>query len=138
MAATSIPGLDVIQAAATRLGIDISDTIAKAQQIMAADPATIRAGSAQLHTVASGLDSTGQDLRTTGAAVSANWTGSTADAFTARHADLVGQVGGHQAAASGTAGQLDAAATSFEGGQQIVLTATGVAATAIRAQQVTA
>ena len=137
MAATSIPGLDVVQSAATRLGMDISDTVAKAQQIMAAQPATIRAGSAQLRTVASGLDSAGQDVRTTGTALAAGWSGSSADAFTARHADLVGQFGDHQANASAAADQLDAVASRFEGGQQIVLTATGVAATAIGAQQAT-
>jgi uncharacterized protein YukE len=137
MAATSIPGIEVIQAAAASAGIDISATITKAQQIMAADPATMRAGSTQLRTVASGLDTTGQDVRRTGTQLLATWTGSSATAFAPAHADVVNQLGTHQQNASQLAGSLDSAASGFESCQHVVVTATGIAATAIGAAQAT-
>jgi uncharacterized protein YukE len=136
MAPTNIPGLDVIQAAAASQGIDISDAVAKAEQIMATDPAAMRAGSAQLRTVASGLGTVAQGVHRTGSDLLAGWTGSTATAFAPKHADLVSRIGTHQDKTSGLADQVDAAATGFEGGQQVVLTATGIAAAAIGTQQV--
>jgi uncharacterized protein YukE len=137
MATTSIPRLEVIMAAAARAGIDITETVAKAQQIMAADPATIRAASSQLRTTTTGLDTTGQDVARHGAQLLANWTGSAATAFAPRHADLVDQIGSHQQQAGRSADQLDAAAAGFESGQQVVLSATAIAATAIGTQQAT-
>jgi WXG100 family type VII secretion target len=131
----SVPGIEVIQAAAARAGIDISDSIAKAQQIMGADPASIRAGSAKLRNTATGLDSTGQDMQRTGTQLLSNWNGASADAFAAQHATVVGQAGSHRDAANGLADQLDVTATGFENSQRAVLAATGVAATAIGAQQ---
>lgn len=132
---SSLSGLEVIAAAAAQAGIDISATVAKVQQIMGADPAAIRAGSARLRTMASGLTTTGQDMQRTGAQVLSNWTGSSSDAFAAAHAELVGQTGGHSDAANGLADQLDVTASGFETSQQVVTTATGVAATAIGTQQ---
>jgi WXG100 family type VII secretion target len=134
---SSLPRLDVIQAAAAKAGIDITGTIAKAQQIMGADPAAIRANSAQLRTMATGLASTGQDMQRTGSQVLSTWTGSSSDAFAARHANVVGQVGGHSDAANQLADTLDTTASGFENSQKAVLNATGVAATAIAAQQAT-
>jgi uncharacterized protein YukE len=130
-----IPRLEVIQAAAAKAGMDISDSVAKAQQIMGTDPAAIRSNSAQLRTMASGLASTGQDMQRTGTQVLSTWNGQSADAFAAKHTTVVGQVGGHGDAASRLADQLDTTASGFENSQQAVLTATGVAATAIGAQQ---
>lgn len=136
MASTNIPRLDVIQAAAARLGIDVSDAVAKAEQIMATDPAAMRAGSAQLRTVGSGLGTVAQGVQRTGSDLSANWTGSAAAAFAPKPASLVSRIGTHQDKISGLTDQVDAIATGFEGGQQVVLTATAIAATAIGAQQV--
>jgi hypothetical protein len=137
MAATSIPGLDVIQAAAAKAGIDISATITKAQQIMATDPAGIRAGGQRLRGTAAGLDTTAQGVRRTGMDVLANWSGQSATAFGPRHAEVVNQIGGHQQDAAALAEQCEAVAATFESKQQTVLTATGICATAIGAQQAT-
>lgn len=129
----TLPRIEVIQAAAAQAGIDISDTLAKIQQIMGAAPATIRANSAQLRTMATGLTSTGQDMQRTGAQVLSTWTGASSDAFAAQQANVVGQVGGHSDTANQLADTLDTTAAGFESSQQAVVNATGVAATALAA-----
>lgn len=134
---SGIPGIEVIQAAAARQGIDISATIVKAEQVMAVNTAAMRAGSARLRTTASGLDTTRQDVHRTGTDMLANWTGDSADAFAPRHADVVNRIGSQRDGVAGAADQVDAVVPGIESRQQAVLAATGIAATAIGTQQAT-
>lgn len=136
MAATDVPGLADIQAWAQFLGMDINETVRRAQMLMQTDPATVRAGGERLGTVASGLNTGGEDLRRAGAGVLASgWSGQAADAFGPNHAGLVTEVTDTGDAARQLAGHLDTVASAFEQGQNTVVTATGATATALRMLQ---
>jgi uncharacterized protein YukE len=132
MAATEVPGLADIQAWAQFLGIDITDAMTKAQQLMQTDPAAVRTGGEHLTTVASGLDAGHQDLRRAGAEVLAGWSGEAAKAFDPHQAGLVNHVADTMDATTQLASHLDGVASAFEQSQNTVVTATGAAATALR------
>lgn len=136
MATMNIPGLDVIEAAAARQNIDIGPQLAKLEQIMAIDTAGLRGGSARLRTMAAGLDTVQQDMSRTGSDLLAGWSGSAAEAFAPQHGDAVRRIADHKDKAGAIADHVDTFATGAERGQQAMLTATGIAATAIGAQQV--
>jgi uncharacterized protein YukE len=131
MAGTEIPGLPEVLAWAGRLGIDVTDTVRKAQMLMQTDPAAVRTGGGDLSTVASGLSTGQQDLHRTGTDVMAGWTGQAADAFGPHHTDLVDHVGDTAAASTDLAAHLEGVATVFEQSQHAVVSATGVTATAL-------
>lgn len=133
--AVDLPGLPEIQAWAAKLGIDVSDTVTKAQLLMQTNPAAVRAGGADLSTVANGAQAGQQDLRRTGTDVLTNWRGQAADAFGPHHAELVGHVGDTANAANGLSEFLHGIATMFEQGQRTVTSATGVTVTALRMQR---
>lgn len=133
MAATDVPGLADIQAWAQFLGMDVTETMRRAQMLMQTDPTTVRAGGERLGTVASGLDVDGDDLRRAGTGVLAAGMGDqTAAEFGPHHAGLVAQVADTGTVARQLATELDAMASAFEQGQQTVVTATGVTAAALR------
>jgi hypothetical protein len=131
-----LAGLDVIQAHAARLGIDITDTVQKAQMIMQSDPAALRQHGTDLSTVASGLATGQQDMSRTGNDVLANSQGQYADAFGPYHSDLVNHVGTTAETANNLSTQVHTVANNIQTGQDTVVSATGVTATALSMMQV--
>lgn len=127
MPGTDIPGLDQIVAAAAALGIDVAPTVAKARMLMLPDAPAVRAGRDQLDGVAKGVDPQAIDQSGKGL-LTGDWTGQSADAFTARHAAVIDSVTGAGATATKLAAYLEGVATNIENSQQAVLKATGAAA----------
>jgi hypothetical protein len=133
MPATDVPGLADIQAWATFLGMDVTETVRRAQMLMQTDPATVRAGGERLGTVVNGLSTGGDDLRRAGDGVmAAGWGGASADVFVPNHATMLTDVADIGVAAGQVATQLGEVARVFEGSQQTVVTATGATATTLR------
>ena len=133
MAATDVPGLADIQAWAGFLGMDVNETVRRAQMLMQTDPAAIGAGGERLGTVVNGLSIGGGDLRRSGDGVlAAGWGGAAADAFAPNQASLLTDVADIGLAAGQVAAQLGEVAKAFAGSQQTVVTATGATATTLR------
>jgi uncharacterized protein YukE len=133
MAATDVPGLAEIQAWAGFLGMDVTETVHRAQMLMQTDPAAVRAGGERLGTVVNGLSTGGDDLRLAGDGVlAAGWGGEAADAFSPNQAGLLADLADIGGAAGEVAAQLGAVARVFAGSQQAVVTATGATATTLR------
>ncbi|TDQ04913.1 WXG100 family type VII secretion target [Labedaea rhizosphaerae] len=126
-----LAGLEVIQAHAARLGIDISDTVKKAQMIMQSDPAALRQHGTDLSTVATGLAAGQQDMHRTGNDVLANSQGQYADAFGPYHDELVAHVGTTAETANTLSAHVHAVANNIQSGQDTVVSATGITATAL-------
>ena len=126
-----LAGLDVIQAHAARLGIDISDTVRKAQMIMQSDPAALRQHGNDLSTVATGLATGQQDLHRTGNDVLAGSQGQYADAFAPYHSELVEHVGTTADTANALSAHVHTVANNIQSGQDTVVSATGITATAL-------
>lgn len=129
--AGELPGLDVIQQWAARLGIDIAETVQKAQMLMQTDPAALRGHATNVSTVATGLATGQQDMHRTGSDVLANSSGQYAQAFAPYHTDLVNHVGETANGANNLATHLNNVAGVFENSQNTVVSATGVTATAL-------
>jgi hypothetical protein len=126
-----LAGLEVIQAHAARLGIDISDTVKKAQMIMQSDPAALRQHGTDLSTVATGLATGQQDMHRTGNDVLANSRGQYADAFGPYHNELVAHVGTTAETANTLSAHVHDVANNIQSGQDTVVSATGITATAL-------
>jgi hypothetical protein len=126
-----LAGLEVIQAYAAANNMDISDTIQKVQLIMQSDPAALRRHGTDLSTVANGLSTGQQDMHRTGNDVLANSAGQYADAFGPYHTDLVNHVGNTANAANDLATHVHNVATTLQSGQDTVVSATGITATAL-------
>jgi hypothetical protein len=132
MPATDISGLTDIQFFAQRLGIDISDTVAKARMLMQTDPAAVRSAGERLTTLADGLNDRRQFLSLAGSRVLAGWEGTAADAFGPHQTELLDGISGGERSSRTLATHLDGVASVFEQSQHTVVTATGATATALR------
>jgi len=130
-----LAGLEVIQAWAAKLNIDIADTVQKAQMIMQSDPAALRQHGNDLSTVANGLATGQQDMSRTGNDVLANSQGQYADAFGPYHTELVNHVGTTADTANTLSAQVHTVANNIQTGQDTVVSATGVTATALGMMQ---
>lgn len=126
-----LAGLEVIQAHAARLGIDITDTVKKAQMIMQSDPAALRQHGDELSTVATGLATGQQDMHRSGNDVLANSRGQHADAFGPYHNELVAHVGTTAETANTLSAHVHDVANNIQSGQDAVVSATGITATAL-------
>jgi hypothetical protein len=138
MTTPEVAGLDVVLAAAAQCGVDTSDTLAKLTQIMAADPNTMRSGSAQMRNLGTALGTVQDAVQRTGSdlVANANWTGSTAEAFAPQPAALANGINDHRTNLNALASNVESFAAQHENAQHAAAVATGVAATKIRAQQV--
>lgn len=132
-----LAGLADIQTAAQALGINVTDTVNKAQMMLQTNPGAVRAGGEQLNTVASGLGTSQQDIGRAGTDMLAGgMTGKTADNFGVYHVGMVNDMAGSTEIATQLGQRLGQIATVFQQGQQTVVTATGATAAALRMMQV--
>jgi hypothetical protein len=113
------------------LGIDIIDTVKKAQMIMQPDPAALRQHGDELSTVATGLATGQQDMHRSGNDVLANSRGQYADAFGPYHNELVAHVGTTAETANTLSAHVHDVANNIQSGQDTVVSATGITATAL-------
>lgn len=127
MPGTDIPGLDRIVAAAATMGLDISETVRRAQMLMQPDAPSVRAGGDQLATVASGVDPRAVD-QAGRSVLASGWTGQAAEAFAPHHAGVVSAVTDIGTAAGDLSTFLAGVAQNIEEVQNVVVRATGVAA----------
>ena len=133
MPATEVPGLGEIQSWAQFLGMDITGTVTKLQQLLETDPAAVRAGADQLGAVATGLDTSHGAIGQTGTDLLAGpWSGQLRDAFSANQDEVGPALAGARDAAGSVGAQLGQMATVFDNGHRAAITATGTAAAALR------
>lgn len=127
-----IPGLASIQEAAARHGIDISDAVFQAEQMVMTNPPEVQHGSDRLAAVASGLDVSRLDVQQAGTGVqTSGWSGEAANAFVPHHAGLVEGMTAATAAAGQLAGLLGELARTFAGAHHTVLTLTATTGAAL-------
>jgi uncharacterized protein YukE len=86
--ATEMPGRQVINDWATFLNIDISDAMAKADQILADDPDAMMVGGDQLASIMESLRNKHQNAAQVGTDLMPGWSGASAETFVPKVAEL--------------------------------------------------